>query len=1406
MLLGVVAYWLSGTEWGRSRLANVLESLASRFIDGELHIGRLEGSLFTGATVHDVRVTRGGDVVLTIARIDGRYRLRDLISSALVIDDLVLTGARVTVIETLTGWYVDGLQLPDADPAAPPSTSTIRIRSATFVDGEADVRPINRKYDLVAVAAEMSVLIARDITVDVTRFAAREALGGLVVASLVTQVVVSEERIDVTPIELTTSNGQVRGSLAFLPEGVLEARLVSDRVVLTEWVPYIPVLEGIPLTPAMTLSLVGPLRALHVTGPITDTVGGDADVDVIMNLSDPVFTVRGAATLNRFDAAPWAVRPEWPTRLNGPVTFDMRSEAGRGLAGTFAGTLGRSSYAEYDIDRARMDGRVTADGVTAKFDATTYDASTTGTFNYVYATETATVVGELRNGNGANLPAFLELPPLDSDVQGTYTLVARTPDDWTLESVLGASTLEGATLDPGMLANITLKGEDIAYSIKGSVRNLDPRCMAPKLMDEPIADEDWPFTSARVSGDVTIEGAGAITAELMDHRATFSGTLDGDVDDLRLRSVVMSGALAARRLTMSAEGRASGAWEAIQPDGTFTVSVNVADLAAPFSPTFADGTMDVTLGASSVNGVDLTSARVLATATAGLVTITEGKAAGPLGKLDLTGILALGDSGTSDLAYVVDIADLSLLPAQLEVTATGQLRTEGRLTGPFKDPVARGIVLASSLAMNDMSVMSATGEYEVRIPEFLYDRLTGTASAEGTFMMAGGQEWPRGTVRTTFTATQADVTASTEHERAVLDVTAGITTGADAALEITARAFTLTMPGEAWSMRAGEIARLRMTEDRLTIDRLELVKGSERMTMSGALPFVTPATPSTDALRIDAVGVSVAPFITTLLGEERVTGVLNGAVTVTGAVDDPRVASSFVVSEGTADGVPFTTVGGSVNLAGHVSTVDIALDAAERGTASVKGTVPLDPEAAGLDVAVLAQFTDVGVVAPAIPYVVNASGAAQAELRITGSQASPTVNGTATMTNIRFDVPETGVAYRNLNAGMRVSDSVLIVDTFTMEDQDGHLLRVNGRLDVLSRMNGGEVDLRIVAQQFRLLGNRFGDLAVSLDLTGAGTLLAPQMIGSVKIDRGRFEVDRLLQQFTPSTAYVSTSPVPGAVPVDPHAAPVPPSVFAGAALSIDVILPDNVIVRGRGIQTDDGPIGLGDVNLTLGGTLQVMKARGAEASLVGEVNVVRGTYDFQGRRFAIERGSRLRFRGDDYTNPTLEITATREVSGVTVTARIQGTAAAPSLTLSSDPPLDEGDILALVVFNRTINQLGQGEKVSLAARAGSLAAGAVVGPLADSVARALDLDVFEIQTAEAGTVGATVIVGRQVSDKLFVGFRHEFGGEGTNRLTFEYRLTEYLRIVTSVAPGGQPANRSARTETAGIDLIFVIKR
>ena len=66
-------------------------------------------------------------------------------------------------------------------------------------------------------------------------------------------------------------------------------------------------------------------------------------------------------------------------------------------------------------------------------------------------------------------------------------------------------------------------------------------------------------------------------------------------------------------------------------------------------------------------------------------------------------------------------------------------------------------------------------------------------------------------------------------------------------------------------------------------------------------------------------------------------------------------------------------------------------------------------------------------------------------------------------------------------------------------------------------------------------------------------------------------------------------------------------------------------------------------------------------------------------------------------------------------------------------------------------------------------------PLADSVARALNLDLFEIGPSEDVAGGATVTIGQQIGDRLFVGFRHDFGAAEISQVSFEYKLSEFLR-------------------------------
>ncbi|WP_396627336.1 translocation/assembly module TamB domain-containing protein, partial [Luteitalea sp.] len=285
----------------------------------------------------------------------------------------------------------------------------------------------------------------------------------------------------------------------------------------------------------------------------------------------------------------------------------------------------------------------------------------------------------------------------------------------------------------------------------------------------------------------------------------------------------------------------------------------------------------------------------------------------------------------------------------------------------------------------------------------------------------------------------------------------------------------------------------------------------------------------------------------------------------------------------------------------------------------------------------------------------------------------------------------------------------------------------------------------------------------------------------------------------------SGTPAAAAGSAAPAAAADASSVFADTALNIQVRIPDNLVVRGQSIEAARASVG--DLNATLGGNFRVAKTAGKPVVLLGTVNTVRGIYSYQGRRFDLVRDGQILFRGNEEIDPRLDITAQRVIQGVEARVRIQGTARKPELSFSSTPPLDEGDILALIVFNQPLNQLGTGQQNSLAQRAGGIAAGFVVSPLAEAIGSTLDLDQFEVETTDpTGRVNPAVVIGQQVTQDLFLRFRQQFGNQQVSQFLLEYRLADFLRLQGNVAEGDglSAGNRSLtqRIERYGVDLVF----
>ena len=112
------------------------------------------------------------------------------------------------------------------------------------------------------------------------------------------------------------------------------------------------------------------------------------------------------------------------------------------------------------------------------------------------------------------------------------------------------------------------------------------------------------------------------------------------------------------------------------------------------------------------------------------------------------------------------------------------------------------------------------------------------------------------------------------------------------------------------------------------------------------------------------------------------------------------------------------------------------------------------------------------------------------------------------------------------------------------------------------------------------------------------------------------------------------------------------------------------MVKGQDLQPSGSPIGLGALNLTFRGDMWISKVPYDRLRLTGVINTVRGTYNFQGRRFEILRDGTVRFDGLDELNPSLDITTQRVIQAVTANVNIKGTFRKPEIVMTSIPPLE----------------------------------------------------------------------------------------------------------------------------------------
>lgn len=390
------------------------------------------------------------------------------------------------------------------------------------------------------------------------------------------------------------------------------------------------------------------------------------------------------------------------------------------------------------------------------------------------------------------------------------------------------------------------------------------------------------------------------------------------------------------------------------------------------------------------------------------------------------------------------------------------------------------------------------------------------------------------------------------------------------------------------------------------------------------------------------------------------------------------------------------------------------------------------------------------------------SGNAAISMDVGGTLADPQIRGQVATDNATLQSPVTGMTLTNVATRGSFDGNILSFRRLTARTRNGGSMSGTARF-VLSGAQGVGID--IAAQLDRAVVLDRDDIGatvsgpIRIQSEGDGGLIS----GSFDVVDSRFTLGR--------AAAVAAIPELRVIELNRRGEEVEvgraPSPWR---MAIKADVPNHLSVTGLGMQSE------WSAHLDIGGTINA-------PTLLGTADLVRGDYDFAGKRFELKEGH-LRFDGTAPIDPQLNIRAQADVNSINATISITGTSAKPIIGFTSIPALPQDELLSRILFGTSITSLSAPEALQLASAVAAFQGGGGGLDPINAVRRAAGLSRLRILPADATTGQRTsVAAGKNIGRKIYVELITD--GQGYSATRVEYQITRWLALIGSVSTLGR---------------------
>jgi hypothetical protein len=230
--------------------------------------------------------------------------------------------------------------------------------------------------------------------------------------------------------------------------------------------------------------------------------------------------------------------------------------------------------------------------------------------------------------------------------------------------------------------------------------------------------------------------------------------------------------------------------------------------------------------------------------------------------------------------------------------------------------------------------------------------------------------------------------------------------------------------------------------------------------------------------------------------------------------------------------------------------------------------------------------------------------------------------------------------------------------------------------------------------------------------------------------------------------------------------------------------------------------GEADLNLRVLGTI-------GRPNVQGGINVRRGRFSYFNRTFDIQSGA-IQFSDNQTNIPRYDIRAQTQVAEYLVSINLIGDADEQRLIYSSDPPLSEREILALVSYGMPPAQPDDFRDEDLTTQAAYAGISFVTGQLQDTLEGALSTDFgiqrFQLFPAffdETGRTELQLKVGTDlIRNRLELNYFNFVTAEGGHQLQLDFRVNRNVSLIGGWRQIGRGRDQNNASGDFGGDIIF----